>query len=129
MSSPRHILTASQGPAGTTSLTSWRHSLSGSGGAGGGVGDGEGGVFNISYYSCYLSSLASPILPSLLAKQQGPFDAVTAGAGGFGSPPRLVETRPGQASRPVSPGQNLAFPQLIYEFDFDFDLPTVVRSE
>ena len=73
-------------------------------------------------------SLPSAILPWLLPKQQGPFDAVTAGAGGFGSPPRLVETRPGQAS-PVSPGQNLAFPQLIYEFDFDFDLPTVVRSE
>ena len=30
---------------------------------------------------------------------------------------------------PVSPGQNLAFPQLIYEFDFDFDLPTVVMLE
>ena len=27
MSSPRHILTASQGPAGTTTITSWRHSL------------------------------------------------------------------------------------------------------
>ena len=75
-----------------------------------------------------LTSLPSPILAQVVTKQQGPFDAVTAGAGGFGSPPRLVETRPGQAS-PVSPGQNLAFPQLIYEFDFDFDLPTVVMLE
>ena len=55
-------------------------------------------IFNI----ILVISLPSPLLstPSqVVPKQQGPFDAVTAGAGGFTSPPRLLETRPGQSPR------------------------------
>ena len=120
---PSLILTASQGPAGqqvlpTASITcsqgtSWRHSVCPSAGGG-------GGVFNNLVISL-LSSPLSPILPKLLPNNRD----------------HLMESLPAleawvhqaRPAGPVSSGQNLAFPQLIYEFDFDFDLPTVVMSD
>ena len=41
----------------------------------------------------------------------------------------LHQARPGQKRLRVSSGNESAFPPLIYEFDFDFDLPTVVVLE